>query len=84
MYAFQLSLTLQIRLKSLPSHGHEALVPLPHHLVSDPNYIICLTPVPSFSFLISQPSTVQAHRRSCYFVKFWWFIGASLWFLFIV
>lgn len=42
MYAFQLSLTLQIRLKSLSSHGHEALVPLPHHLVSDPNYIICL------------------------------------------
>lgn len=83
MHAFQLSLTLEIHLKSLTSRGHEALAPLPHHLISDPNYIIshiCSSSL--LSFLIAQPSTYKP--LSLYFVKFWWFIGASLWFLFLV
>lgn len=45
---------------------------------------VLFVPVPSFSLLISQPSTVQAHQHKPYFVKFWWFTGASLGLLFLV
>lgn len=75
-----------VRLKSLTFCGQEALVSLPYHLCSDPNYIIhliCSNSLLLF-FLIPQPSTAQAHQHSLYFVKLWWFIGASVWFLFLV